>query len=501
MQVLRAEEMYDWDRKAMESYGREGQVLMENAGRAIAEEILRKFPETEKFLIVIGGGNNGGDGYVIARILKDRRRIATAVQVVPDEKIKGDALYHKRVYEQSGYSLSSLSEEVWNENTVLVDAMLGIGVKGALRAPFDELVSKVNESQMHRISVDIPSGLPADEGVKEFQAVKADTTYIVQAPKQSLFLDHTAGYYGEWKVLDIGLPPMASPKVSREIWTEGAFAESFPVLPGSAHKGTRGKGLIVGGGRMMPGALMMAARASIRAGAGLTTAATVRDIIPYLTPSLPEAMFAGTGESSGVISSVDPEVLEGKDAVAVGVGMGREPESRPVIEMLLSRTSGPLLIDADGLYHLRFLLDDLKKRQEVTVLTPHFGEMAHLTGEEVSEVKRNPFSLSRSLAYEYGVYLVLKGPNTIITTPEGSQIIEPSGNEGLSKGGSGDVLTGVLLTMLMQHESPVKALANGCFLHGRTAELLISKNRTVLDLLPTDLTDGLSLTYRTFLPR
>ncbi|SDJ68036.1 NAD(P)H-hydrate dehydratase [Salimicrobium halophilum] len=497
MQVVRAEEMYEWDRKAIEAYGREGHILMENAGRTIAEQVLRDFSGEEKFLVLIGGGNNGGDGFVLARILRDKGKSVTAIQVVPDEKIKGDAQYHKEIYEQSGYVLDSLSEEDWDRNTVVIDAMLGIGVDGPLRPPFDELVEKVNASYLAKVSVDIPSGLPADEGAEDFQAVQADITYIVQAPKQSLYLDDTRGFYGEWRILDIGLPPAASPETGCRVWSEEAVRESYPAIPASAHKGTRGKGLVIGGGHMMPGALIMAAKASIRAGAGLTTAATVPAIVPSIAPSLPELMFTGVTETDGVITDIDAGILGGKDGVAVGVGMGRDPRSQSVVETLLTGTEGRLLIDADGLYHLKDLLSSLKEREGETVLTPHIGEMARLCDKEIAEVKRNPFSLSKSFAREYGVSLVLKGPATIITTPGGEQVVETSGNEGLSKGGSGDVLTGILLTTMMQHSSMKEALSNGCFLHGRTAELVIERTRTVYDIVPTDLIDHLSLTFRT----
>lgn len=496
MQVTGAKDMYEWDRKAIEEYGREGHVLMENAGRAIAERIFRNFSAEETFLLLIGGGNNGGDGFVLARILRDQGWRVSAVQVVPDEKIKGDALYHKRVYEQSGYMLDSLTEGSWHSHTVIIDAMLGIGVEGLLRPPFDRLVEKVNDAPSTTISVDIPSGLPADEGTEDFQAVQADITYVIQAPKPSLYLDGTRAYYGNYSVVDIGLPPAAAPGNEREVWSEQAVKESYPVLPSSAHKGTRGKGAIIGGGQMMPGALIMAATASIRAGAGLTTAATVSSIVPSIAPSLPELMFAEITETDGILIDIDPAVLKGKDGVAVGVGMGRDPRSEKIVETLLTNTEARLLIDADGLYHLQSLLPALKAREGETVLTPHLGEMARLLNREIAEVKQNPFSLSRSFAREYGVYLVLKGPATIITTPEGGQVVETSGNEGLSKGGSGDVLTGILLTMMMQHSSLKEALSNGCFLHGRTAELVTERKRTVYDLLPTDVIDHLSLTFR-----
>lgn len=499
VQIVRAEEMYEWDRRAMDEYGREGYILMENAGRALAGRIREKFPKDEKFLVLIGGGNNGGDGYVIARILKDQGFDVTAVQVVPDEKIEGDALYHKNVYTKSGYDLAELTEQEWNRGTVVIDAMLGIGVKGPLRPPFDDLVRDVNLYGMHRVSIDIPSGLPADEGEEEFEAVKADTTFIVQAPKLSLFTEHTSGYYGEAEVVDIGLPPLSVTDPAREWRAEEDVKEGYPRLPASAHKGSRGKGLLIGGAQMMPGALVMAAKASIRSGAGLTTAATVPGNIPSAAGSLPEVMFMGTEEVDGVISGIDTDSLTGKDAVAAGIGMGRKEPGRAVMETLLKETKVPLLIDADGLYHLRFLLDVLKEREEVTVVTPHVKEMADLTGESTGEVKRNPFSISSKFARDYGVYVVLKGPHTIITAPDGRQIVESSGNEGLAKGGSGDVLTGILLTMLMQHEHPLEALANGCFLHGKSAELLTAGERTVYDLLPTDVVEGLSSVFRTYI--
>ncbi|WLR48175.1 NAD(P)H-hydrate dehydratase [Halobacillus litoralis] len=241
----------------------------------------------------------------------------------------------------------------------------------------------------------------------------------------------------------------------------------------------------------MPGSVAMTAKAALRSGAGLIAVSTDPEAIPSISPYVQEATFV-EGKEGGQVPD-----LEGYDGIAVGMGLGRTATQKTVVERLVHEKETPLLVDADGLYLLEGLLPELEKREAPTVLTPHPGEFAHLTGLSIKEVLNSPFSHSKEFAEKHGVYLVLKGPSTIITGPDGEQRVDISGNAGLAKGGSGDVLSGILLSMLMQVEV-MDALSNGCFLHGMTADLLVQDGHSKVDLLASDVIEGLSRTFRTF---
>ncbi|WP_085505080.1 NAD(P)H-hydrate dehydratase [Thalassobacillus devorans] len=503
MYIVTAHEMYDWDRKSIEEAGMDGKILMENAGRAVAEQVEKRVRNDQHIVVLIGAGNNGGDGFVIARTLLNRGYSVKAWQLVPDEKIKGDALVHKQLYLGAGFELEHLTKvnvlfRELDQADVIIDAMLGIGVNGKLKPPFDQVTAYANQSQALKIAVDIPTGVPADEGITDFDGLQADYTCIIAAPKLSAFLPHTAPYYGEWEVVEIGLPAKMLKKSSVSLWNSEHARSTLPERHPFSHKGTHGKALVIGGSYLMPGSIALSARAALRSGAGLAAVATPESAWPSVSMHIPEATAVSTSEENGVLAEKVEVDFTGYDAVAIGMGMGRSDASRTIVQQVVEEADVPVLIDADGLYLLKQLLEVLKNRTGPAVLTPHPGEMAHLLGITIPELLARPFEWSQRFAYNHGVYIVLKGPSTIITAPDGTQVVDTSGNAGLAKGGSGDVLSGILLAFMMQSQSITEALCNGCFLHGKAAELLTTEGHSKADLLATDLIEGLSRAFRTF---
>ncbi|TGB01831.1 NAD(P)H-hydrate dehydratase [Halobacillus salinus] len=498
MDIVTAQEMYEWDRVAIEEAGITGAMLMESAGRAVTEDMLRHIKGSDQVVVLIGAGNNGGDGFVIARTLLNRGYNVETWQVVSDDKVRGDAKTHRALFQSSGYTyrtdLDGLEPSL-ERCDVIIDAMLGIGVKGNLREPFSTIVRQANVQRARRLAVDLPTGVPADESDDDIDAFRADATTVIAAPKMSAFLERTRPFYGEWSVVEIGLPVNELPKTDRKVWTREDVKRALPIREANSHKGSHGKGVVIGGSKHMPGSIAMSARAALRSGSGLITIATVDSAIPSVAPFIQEATYMGLEENDGFATGQAPD-LSGFDGVAFGMGIGRDPDTRGLLEGVLEKVEAPLLIDADGLYELP--LDQVRARRNPTVLTPHPGEFARLAEVSISDVIAHPFSLSRQFAKEYGVYLVLKGPSTIITSPDGEQLVDTSGNAGLAKGGSGDVLSGVLLAMMMQTDSLMEALANGCFLHGSTAEHLTVEKHSMTDLLANDVIEGLPVTFRTF---
>ncbi|UOQ91797.1 NAD(P)H-hydrate dehydratase [Halobacillus shinanisalinarum] len=503
MDVVTAQEMYEWDRVAIKSTGLDGRLLMENAGRAVSSDLEKKLGTHQRVIILIGAGNNGGDGFVIARTLLNRGYSVEAWQIVSDSKVEGDARYHKEIFIKSGYTLYKLEKtddlsESLKSADVIVDAMLGIGVKGRLREPVKQVVELANEQRAFRVAVDLPTGVPADEGIVEFDAFKADYTCIIAALKMSALVEHTRVYYGEWKVCDIGLPVKKLPSPSRKVWQREGGRRVLPGRDPNSHKGSHGKALVVGGAAHMPGSIAMSAKAALRSGAGLVTIATPKSAMNAVASYVQEATFLPLAEERGVIKDSAGVDVSAYDGVAIGMGMGRGQESNNLVSHLISTVKAPLLIDADALYQLKNLVGLLRSRTYPTILTPHPGEFAHLVDQSISAIVRSPFSYSREFSKAYGVYTVLKGPATIITAPDGSQFVDLSGNAGLAKGGSGDVLSGILLAMMLQSGSITYALNNGCMLHGLTAEMLTKDAHSMVDLLATDLVEGLTQTFRTF---
>lgn len=504
MFIVTAKEMYDIDRYTKQELGF-NHLLMENAGRAVCDKLYSKITKADKIIVFAGTGNNGGDGYVIARTLMNEGFQVTVAQVGQDEKMTEETFFHKQLFLNCDGSLVQYDEktniaELVSSHNVLIDALLGVGVKGRLREPIASIVADINHVANHIISVDLPSGLPADEEV-EFISVKADYTIMIGAAKVSAFLQHTAPYYGKWDVVSIGYPQKAFEKyATRKLAGPEKFKASMPGRDPDSYKGSHGKGLVIGGSDNMPGALSMTVRAAIKSGSGLLTAATTEKVIDRMASVSPEAMYLTLAEQDGFISSENQLSLDGYDAIAFGIGMGRREETRLFLYHVLKQAQCPLIIDADGLTHVKPHLDRISQKKHPIIITPHFGEMANLMDININELIKKPFHYSARFARDNQVYIVLKGPYTIITSPTGKQAVNRTGNPGLAKGGSGDVLTGIILTMVMQQQLGVfDALCNACFIHGASADLQVDESYSYYDLTATDVIAGLSKAYRTFL--
>lgn len=501
MRITSAKEMYEVDQYTIHDIGL-GPVLMENAGRAVCHKLIPRLNHKDKILVLAGGGHNGGDGFVVARTLHNLDYDVTVLQVVPDEKLVDATKMQKKLYLNCDGRIivSDQIDDQLIKATVIIDAITGLGIKGILRSPLKEIVEKVNQSDALICSIDLPSGLPADEGITDFIAVRADITVMIGAIKESACIPFTSEYYGEWELVHIGHPPKAFHKITKRfLMNEERFKQTIPRRKTHAHKGTHGKGLLIGGSDLMPGATVLAARAALKTGAGLLTVASTNQVIHHVINHCPEAMLSLLPDYHGHIMNLGELSLVNFNAIALGVGLGRLEQTGALMSTIIKQAHCPLIIDADGIYHLKPLLDTIKERTHPTIITPHPGEMARLLGIDISTLLNKPFYYSRKLAKDYGMYIILKGKETIITSPSGEQAVDLTGNPGLAKGGSGDVLTGITLAMVMQKQSIFDALCNACFLHGTSADLQLSRSNTVYDLLATDVINGIPYAYKTLL--
>ncbi|MCM3669730.1 NAD(P)H-hydrate dehydratase [Mesobacillus maritimus] len=487
MIVAGQKEMQQLDRYTMEILGLPGVVLMENAGARVVEEIIASHSQNSDNNVVIlaGGGNNGGDGFVVARKLVDLGWSPKLWLLTDLEKITGDAKCHLDVYLKRGLPLFTLKEmdvlpTHLEQADIIVDAMLGTGVKGAVREPMKTVIHMVNNrrNQASVLSVDIPTGVNSDDGRVVDEAIKATKTITFVCPKRGFFLQEGPNYVGEWKAVDISVPPSIAQTLHfklPQVITESLITECIPSRPRNGHKGTFGHALVIGGSQAYVGAPVFTAKAVLHSGAGLVTLAIPESLYHIAANLFPEALFIPLSETDGhfsvrAIHELNPKLPTFR-SVAVGPGMSRFQEGEGWIkELFTALTNQPIVIDADGLYLLRNQLELLQQHQGPVILTPHPGEMATLVCKSVQEVEGNRLEIAQEFAVKYGVLLLLKGHRSVVATPDGELYINPLGHDALGKGGSGDVLTGLITSFLAQGALPKDALLAASYLHAKSGE-------------------------------
>ncbi|WMM33386.1 NAD(P)H-hydrate dehydratase [Shouchella clausii] len=501
MRIVTGEEMASIDAITMNKVGLPGAVLMENAGRGIARKLLDHYGRKRRFFIVIGSGNNGGDGFVVARVLKDEGA-EVQVFIVPEEsRYKGDAKLHKRVFEQSGYrwkywkDIESQWPAMLYETDIIVDALLGTGISGQVKEPYASVIASINKLKNEIVSIDLPSGVPAGSAELNHEAIKADRTLTLQWTKVSYYLEETKPYYGEVDVVPIGIPPNTLRHLAsqRYIWGKNEVVNSWVMSKPNAHKGDNGRVGIIAGSEAMPGAAALAGSAAVRSGAGFTTIATVAQNVPVIASHVKEAMYTIFSEKHGYLAPTEAELaafMDNKQSIAVGPGLGRTPALTKMVAYLLVHFKGVLILDADALHCLKECGPIVQERTAPTVITPHPGEMAMLIDQSVSYVNKNRFEVAESYAEQYGVYVVLKGPNTIVAEPSGCISVNVTGNAGLAKGGSGDVLTG-MVAALVARQRIQPALSSAVFFHGYAADLLAKQRQVLATITPSDIIEHL----------
>ncbi len=506
MHLLTAAEMRECDRRTIEDLGVPGPVLMERAGSGIAWTLRRRFPDLarRRVWIVCGKGNNGGDGLVVARHLHDLGLNPRILLTDPPAEITGDAarqippLLDRRIPLETMSSRDRASIERLDSGDILVDAILGTGFKGAVTEPKAEVIESINRSAAFVVSVDIPSGLSADSGTVAGPAVRAGLTVTMAFPKRSFLFWPAREHVGEWVVVDIGIPNEVVETVrpvARLLTHEDTLARIAP-LQRNAHKGARGKLLIAGGSPGLTGAPCLAARGAARAGAGLVRIVVPRSLNPIIEAKLTEPMsFPAPETDAGTLAAKARDFVlslrEGWDALVLGPGLGRHPESERLARDILEGWQGPLLVDADALNALAEEgMPEISPIRPAPVFTPHYGEMARLAGVPLPEVAGAPIDTARRFAQRHGLVVVLKGAPTIISDPTGRVLVNTTGNPCLATGGSGDVLSGIIGAFLAQGVDPYWAAGWGVYLHGLAADLLVSK-RAERSIGPGEVADAI----------
>jgi hydroxyethylthiazole kinase-like uncharacterized protein yjeF len=506
MLVVTAKEMRELDRLTIEKYRVPSLTLMENAGEAIVLALLKRFGKAAKggVLVVCGKGNNGGDGLVVARQLKKKSIPCEVVLLARKEDLAPDAAENFRAYlkikgtifEARESSLALLAQRLKGKKLV-VDAILGTGLKEEVRGAYAEAIALINSSGLPVVAADVPSGLDSDTGRPLGAAIKAEMTVALGYPKLGEVIHPGISHAGELVVADIGIHPDAVKEVapSTELLEDEEIGWLVPARDPDSHKGTYGHLLAVAGSRGKTGAAILACRAAMRVGAGLVTLAAARSLNDIFAGALVEVMTEPLRDNAD--EEVDPlgdhewrRILEKKSAVLFGPGVGVNDSARSGLWWLLKNLDVPFVIDADGLNLLAGDIERLGGARQPPVLTPHPGEMARLIGGDTAAVNHDRVGVARAFAGRHRCYVVLKGARTVIATPAGRVFINPTGNPGMASGGMGDVLAGMLAGLLAQGFAVEDALRLGVFLHGFAGDR-VAAAKGQIGLIASDVIEAL----------
>jgi len=491
MKVVSGQVMQLMDQRAVGEFGIAGVTLMEAAGLACADAISETFGpgSGRKALVVAGRGNNGGDGFVIARLLQGRGWDTPVLLLGSEAQVTGDAASNLALLEKGSVTFSPagapLPEDLFRGADLIVDALLGTGVRNEVTGAFRAAIEMINAAGRPVVAVDIPSGVDAGSGRVLGVAVRADLTVSFALAKIGNVLYPGAGLCGRLVVAQIGMPAAVAAEASGCEYVDLACARRlFRPREPLAHKGSAGNTLVIAGSTGKSGAAAMAANSAVRAGGGTVTLAVPASLNPILETKTTEVMTLPVGKpgagffQAGALGAL-LRGARGRDAVAVGPGLGGAPSTVYLVHSLVQSLPGPLVLDADGLNAIAAAPEILLARLgRVTILTPHPGEMARLAGCSVPEVEADRIGIAREFATRFKVYLVLKGARSIIAAPDGRIAINGSGNPAMASGGMGDVLTGVVTSLLGQGYPPFDACLLGVFVHGYAADLLVRQKVT-----------------------
>lgn len=482
MKILTTDLIRESEESAVKSGAFSFRELMYRAGKAAAEIIMQKYDcRSNNITVVCGRGNNGGDGCVIAGILAENGAKVTVFTPFGAPVTENAAYYYNEL------KYVTKTDIFTPKSDIIIDAIFGIGLNRAPDEKTAEVINAINGSDAMRISVDIPSGVQADSGKVLGTAVNADLTVTFIALKPCFVLPYGSDYCGEVVVADIGAPPVNYSFLTTE-------KPVFKKRRHNSHKGTFGTAVMFCGSYGMAGAAILAAKAALRSGMGILKAVLCENIYLPFTVSVPEAVCIPVKPNeSGTLcpDNIDlPSALKGCSAALIGCGLGNNGDTAKIVCKLCEISEIPLIIDADGINALSNSIDIIKKSKAPIILTPHPGEMARLCSLNVSEVEENRVEIARDFALKHGCIVVLKGADTIIAEPTGELYFNLTGNPGMSTGGSGDTLAGIILSLLAQGFSAGEAARAAVYLHGEAGDKAAAKHGERA-MLPSDLIEEL----------
>src|SRR5580693_9889595 len=507
MKIVTAAEMRAIDRASTERFGVPSLTLMENAGAAVADYVLTHHAAARRVVVFCGKGNNGGDGFVAARRLQQQGRKVQVILLADPADLRGDAalmfakLPAAAMAVHSGDELKTDRVRLALPADLYLDAILGTGFKPPVSGFYADAIAILNASQGPVIAVDIPSGADADAtGPQAGTIARADAIVTFTAARPAhVFSLLTAG---STYVAEIGSPDEAIVSAQQlNVITARDIAQLVAPRPVESNKGNYGHVLVVGGSLGKAGSVAMAGMAALRAGAGLSTVATPRSVLPTVSAFHPEVMTEPLPETSagtiaaGAIEHLE-ELLKGKTVVGIGPGISRFPETSELVRTLINKIELPTVLDADGLNAFEGRTSELSGQGRVLVITPHPGEMARLAACATADVQKDRLGVARKFAREHELMVVLKGNRTLVVQPNGDTWVNTTGNPGMSTGGTGDILTGMVAAMIAQNKNQVlPAVIAAVHLHGLAGDV-VRESVGEHSMVATDLLQGLPQAFR-----
>jgi hydroxyethylthiazole kinase-like uncharacterized protein yjeF len=491
MYLVTSDEMKEIDRATIEKYGVPASVLMENAGSNITQAILNEFGPVfyKRVSVFCGGGNNGGDGFVIARHLKSEGAIVRVYFTGDRDRLSPESGTNLEICRKYGIeiiiikSLTDIEKNAFDimGSDIIIDALIGTGLKKDVEGFAAQLIIYLNSLGKYTVSVDVPSGVDSDTGGTRGAAVYADLTVTLGLPKIGLAIYPGIECAGKLVVADINFPVELLSMPRRHVLiTKEIAAPMMPYRPPNANKGHFGPVLIVGGCRGMGGAVALAARAALRAGAGVVTLAVPGSLHDSIKSRTDEAIVAAISESKEGILSIDNydrimELAQKAKVVAIGPGMGRDRETQALVRKLVESVKSPLVIDADGINAVSEDKKCLKNVKKDVILTPHIGEMSGLTGISIEDIIKDKIRVASEFTREYRVNVLLKDGRSIISDTGSNIYINTTGNSGMATPGSGDALTGAIAAFMAHGMPAAQAGIAAGYVHGLAGDMLLAK--------------------------
>ena len=485
MKIVTAAEMREIDRVSSERFGAPSLTLMENAGSAVAQFVVEQYPNAKRIGVVCGKGNNGGDGFVAARKLHEAGRDVRVLLLSDPAEVRGDAAEMLKkmplvpVIVKSREDLEYERSRAVFGSDVLVDAVLGTGFRPPVSGLYADAIEALNAQSSPVVAVDIPSGADADATTEQTGLIaRADGLVTFTAPRPA----HIFGLQvaGPTLVAPIGSPEEAIvSSLQLNLITPHSFATLLAPRPRESNKGSYGHVLVIGGSLGKAGAAAMAGMSALRSGAGLSTVATARSVLPTVAGFHPEIMTEPLDETaSGTLSQTAltkgrlDQLAHGKTVLAVGPGISREPETAELVRAILDKYRIPTVLDADGLNAFEGMAENLSGQNRPLVITPHPGEMARLTGRSIPEIQKNRIEIAREFAKEHRLIVVLKGHRSLVAEPGGTVWVNTTGNPGMATGGTGDILTGMVAGLMAQSVERIpESVIAAVYLHGMAGDV------------------------------
>jgi NAD(P)H-hydrate epimerase len=501
MRILDADSMRQVDRTAIEDFGIPSLVLMENAAIGLADALADNFPAATTAAIFCGPGNNGGDGLALARHLSVRGYHVEILLFGAGKPLSTDSQAQFNICQSQGLSIREVGPDDEIHNAIsaasrldlVVDALFGIGLSRPLEGQFADLVDAINGLAIPILAVDLPSGLNGSSFEIQGPHVQAALTVTFAAPKIAHVFFPAAEVVGDVVVADLGIPPELVERATGDLHllVGSELRDLIVPRPLATHKGDFGHVVLVAGSVGKAGAAILAARGAVRTGAGLVTVAVPDPIVQTVDGGSLESMTLSLpwSDDGGLLPPAAARILESsadKDVMAIGPGLGLDKSTIETVHRLISDSSLPLVLDADGLNAVGTQLELLRSRSADTVLTPHPGELGRLLGKTPSEVQGDRLGIARQAADETQSIVVLKGHRTLIADPVGGLFVNPTGNPSMASGGSGDVLTGIIAALIGQGWSALDAAKLGTYLHGLAGDL-ISQSELSIGFSASDL--------------